>query len=587
MENFNIENLGYTPSTYQMNIFDFVVHGIGNAVIKARAGSGKTSTLVTAMKLIDKKKKCLFLAFNVSIKDELSKKLQDYPNCVVKTVHGLGFDIIRCNTHDKVEVNENKYITFLNQHHSNISDYDIPPARWNSYSRRIIDLLKFARLNMAQSAREIQKIADKHSIDIEFDEINMVMELMSYGKQHITSVDFTDMIWLPVECNMVNKVHKYDWIFNDEVQDYSITYLHLLKKCQKRACRMLSCGDEYQSINQFAGASLEAFNMLCNTEKTNIFTLPISYRCSQLIVNKVHHHVPDIQARENAELGLIKIDSSLDNIKVNDLVLSRHNAPLIKLYAELIDRNLPCQIKGQSDITEQLDNLVNSYASDDDLLSTNINEDGLFPRLYLELIREYINFIQHGMTESDAINTSTIQYLYNNILSLKVLAKHCVTVADLKNKIATIFKTNIQTENPEKVIWLSTIHKAKGLEADNVHIICSSQIPSQAKRTETERIQELNLQYVAYTRAKYRLFFVSEKEFPPMKCFDNNFDVIEEFEAIIQRLKKIYTDENFTIDVENIEIDETPIIDEVQKIEAPMIQIKTDTKQKLLNELFK
>ena len=341
MENLKLDNLGYTPSSYQMDIFNFVLHGIGNAVIKARAGSGKTSTLVTAMKLIDKKKKCLFLAFNVSIKDELSKKLVDYPNCVVKTVHGLGFDIIRCNTNDKVEVNENKYITYLNQNHSTLSEIEIAPARWEIYSRNIINLLNFSRLNMAQSAREIQRIADKQSINIEFDEIDMVMKLMSYGKQNITSVDFTDMIWLPVECNMINKIHKYDWIFNDEVQDYSITYLHLLKKCQGRGCRILSCGDEYQSINQFAGASLEAFNMLCNYEKTSIFTLPISYRCGISIIDKVKHHVPDIQSKENAELGLVKIDSSLDDIKIHDLVLSRHNAPLIKLYAELIEKKLP------------------------------------------------------------------------------------------------------------------------------------------------------------------------------------------------------------------------------------------------------
>ena len=41
-------DLGYTPSTYQQNVFDFVQHGTGNAVISALAGSGKTTVIVSA-----------------------------------------------------------------------------------------------------------------------------------------------------------------------------------------------------------------------------------------------------------------------------------------------------------------------------------------------------------------------------------------------------------------------------------------------------------------------------------------------------------------------------------------------------------
>ena len=43
----------FLPSEYQKIIFDFITNGIGNAVINAKAGSGKTTTLVEAMKLIN------------------------------------------------------------------------------------------------------------------------------------------------------------------------------------------------------------------------------------------------------------------------------------------------------------------------------------------------------------------------------------------------------------------------------------------------------------------------------------------------------------------------------------------------------
>lgn len=53
-------DFGFTPSIYQEKFFDFIQHGVGNAVIKATAGSGKTATAVSAMKLIPSKENAYF-----------------------------------------------------------------------------------------------------------------------------------------------------------------------------------------------------------------------------------------------------------------------------------------------------------------------------------------------------------------------------------------------------------------------------------------------------------------------------------------------------------------------------------------------
>lgn len=60
---------------------------------------------------------------------------------------------------------------------------------------------------------------------------------------------------------------------------------------------------------------------------------------------------------------------------------------------------------------------------------------------------------------------------------------------------------------------MSTVHKAKGLEANNVYIVCKSLMPSKTAQQDWEIRQEENLMYVAYTRAKNILGFVSEKDF--------------------------------------------------------------------------
>jgi superfamily II DNA or RNA helicase len=50
----------FIPSIYQQKIFDFITKGYGSAVINAKAGSGKTTTIVEAMKLINNDKKVLY-----------------------------------------------------------------------------------------------------------------------------------------------------------------------------------------------------------------------------------------------------------------------------------------------------------------------------------------------------------------------------------------------------------------------------------------------------------------------------------------------------------------------------------------------
>ena len=62
-ENFIYEygnlKLNYEPSKYQKDIFEHIRHGNGNLVIEASAGSGKTTTLVNLIKLIELRETCL------------------------------------------------------------------------------------------------------------------------------------------------------------------------------------------------------------------------------------------------------------------------------------------------------------------------------------------------------------------------------------------------------------------------------------------------------------------------------------------------------------------------------------------------
>lgn len=576
---------GYEPSKYQTAIFDFVVHGCGNGVIRARAGSGKTASLIGAMKLVPKNKKCIFLAFNKSVKEEIEKKLVGYDNCTVKTLHGLGYSMISSYIKDKPNVDEFKYNSFLRHNLNELSTAKIKDKKKiTEYCDNIIQLLEFSRMNLAQSNREIENIANEYSIPHENDEVNVVIKLMKWGKKHLDTVDFTDLVWLPYELDIPPKQNKYDWIFNDEAQDYSVAYVKLFMRCFKRGTRFVSCGDEFQSINQFAGASEQAFNTMVSMPNTQVFDLPMSYRCDQEIIKEANRFVKDIIPRDDAGLGIIKHDSRLAEIKDDDLVLSRTNGALIKLYTRLIKLGKACYIKGSDDDKNKLLSVIERFRVGEEL-GKQFECDGLFPRLYDDMISERNKLVDGGMDMIDAINTQSVQSRYDTISSLTTIAAGCNNVTELINRINRIYSRS------NTGICLSTIHKAKGLEANNVHIICRSVMPQKYAKTKSEIQQERNLIYVAITRAKHKLCYVSEKEFPPVRVLDNDSDELTEFKYIESMVCKLYNKEPYepiaNAEISKFRLNNATKVESVHKNDnKKTISQPTKNKRKLIDKLL-
>ena len=102
-----IKQSGKTPSKYQRAIYDEVKRGSGNVVIEARAGSGKTTTLVNALKLLPKDKKILVSAFNVKIAAELRARCPS--NVDVMTLHGFGLRQLKKSLKEREMIDNDEY----------------------------------------------------------------------------------------------------------------------------------------------------------------------------------------------------------------------------------------------------------------------------------------------------------------------------------------------------------------------------------------------------------------------------------------------------------------------------------------------
>ncbi len=99
--------LGFTPSTYQKAIFEWIAEGEGSCVVSAVPGSGKTTTLIKGANYIPRYLKSRFLAFNKHIAQELQGKLPKYIKS--STIHSLGLSSICRHYRGLPEINHRKY----------------------------------------------------------------------------------------------------------------------------------------------------------------------------------------------------------------------------------------------------------------------------------------------------------------------------------------------------------------------------------------------------------------------------------------------------------------------------------------------
>lgn len=500
----------FVPSKYQQGIFDFIQHGNGNAVINALAGSGKTSTIVNAVKLIPSTCNALFIAFNKEIVKELEKKLEGVKNVQVKTLHSLGFLMIRRNLGTNIEIDEYKYRTFIKKNIKQLSSADFDKMTTKliqQYTDNVIQLCDLGRYNLAQCEKDLLQVSARHDIPIIDDECDAVLNVLKWGKENTTSIDFTDMVWLPYELTLNPIGLQYDYIFIDECQDLNAAQRELFLRCFRRGTRFIAVGDKKQAIYSFAGADAKSFAKLQSLPNTTTLPLPISYRCPKKVVNLANQFVDTMECREGAPDGEIVHNVSIKDIHDGDMVLCRTKMPLIKLYMRYLRMGVKSYVRGQ-DIGLNLLRMVDK--TEQIMLNVSLQKDGVFARLYDDLFEERNRLmIKRGMDLEDATLSNQIMNKYDSIKALEILAEGLTSARDLHDRIENVFAESADG------VCLSTIHKAKGLEANNVYILCKTLMPSRLATQNWEKEQEQNLMYVAYTRAKYKLGFVSETEISP------------------------------------------------------------------------
>lgn len=290
--------------------------------------------------------------------------------------------------------------------------------------------------------------------------------------------------------------------------------------------RLILCGDPFQAIYGFAGAdSVAMANMqkrLASTDRGCIeLKLTVTRRCGRAIVAEANKIVPDLEAHVDNPEGKV-LSSALNGVdkplfpigrdsetgeyppghnpatwhyrnfvQDRDMILCRTNAPLVSECFKLIKSGRKANIQGRN-IGQGLISMIERFrAKDLEQLSKKLQQW----------------FDRENAKEHAKKFPSEAKYiaLADKRDCIECFIEQCDTVQAVIAKINSIF-TDANTGG----IMLSSMHKAKGLEAANVYLLSHIPHPHPMAKTKEAKEQESNLMYVARTRAIETLCYVYE-----------------------------------------------------------------------------
>lgn len=479
------------PSPHQEAILDAVRNTSDNLIIQACAGSGKTTTLRMICEAMPISMRVVAVCFNRSIAQEFERKLPRHIE--VGTMHKIGFKIVRQNR-PKARLDEYKINRVLKDFSKRLRFRDNKEASaWCALMQRTAGLV-MATMTNAEDHAELMSLAGYYDLELEPADLADVAMVVRKLRMEQDTISFDDMIDAPLFHGYT--FPKYDVVLIDEAQDLNASQLEF---CARLAAsgRIIAVGDRNQSIYGFRGADHAAMDRLQERFQCRELPLSVCYRCGKSIVAEAQRVVgaEAIQAPDIADDGLVirrepkEMPETLSTLQPGDMVICRTNKPLVAPCFELIRRGIKAVIRGR-DIGKGLLALVDKHAG-------KIGDMPL-DEMIAAVNRwkwQRINILLAQEKEAQA------QTIEDQVDTLAAIAENVGTVQELRKAIETIFSDDVVG------VLFSSVHRAKGLEADCVVLLAPEQIPHPMAKTPEALQQERNLEYVAKTRPRFCLVY--------------------------------------------------------------------------------
>jgi len=361
------------------------------------------------------------------------------------------------------------------------------------------NLINIARIKNHTLKEEYD--TDLYSDDLDYNFLKIIEEELKNHKDSFKLKDFTDMIEKFILSNLCPT---FDVIFIDEAQDLSPIQWKMYDLLKKNSKIVILAGDDDQAIYGWAGADVKRFQNEPAKEKV----LPKSYRVplkvqqvASTIISQIETRIPkEWKPRDNE--GHCEEVYSMEEVDLTQgkwLILARTNYRLIKLKPHLIERGIYFEYKDRKSFSAKLYKAIKDFTrwTDGNPLTPSEIKDifdytGHDFTLDEDKTYDCMDFgIDYTDTWYETFNADPEQTLYIRQM--------------LSNK---------EKLSQDARIKLSTIHSAKGGEADNVLLILDNtdKIREGIEKSPEKADEEHRVWYVGVTRTKQNLYIMAAKE---------------------------------------------------------------------------
>lgn len=466
-----------TPTEEQFHILSLVQASKENLLIRALAGTGKTSTL----ELIERAsnvRPILCLAFNKKIAEEMEKRFLS--TTTVRTLNGLGHRIWSKTCAGSVTLDPKKTQAIFKEVVTALPRSTQQEA-WDVYWPTIqaVGLAKalgyvpdgtYPNAKRLIGPDAFHASLDEKPEDLTADLIDTILAI-SIRQAYKGLIDYNDQIYMPGLFG--GTFPRFPLVMVDEAQDLSPVNHAMLDKLVPSS-RVIAVGDPWQSIYGFRGAKQNGMSDAQARFKMTPCDLSVSFRCRQAVVEAARWRVPHFKWLKDG--GHVE---SLQSLDVNDVVgnavfICRNNAPLYRLAFNLLSSGRSVSVGG-SDVGPKLIGIMKK-----------LGEPSMKKAAVLAAIDDWL-------LERLAKESKTAQEIAD---CMYIFAEHGPNLGLAISYAEHLFK---QTGS----IKLMTGHKSKGLEFETVYHLD----PWLCRDDE----QDQNLRYVITTRAKDTLYEVDSE----------------------------------------------------------------------------
>lgn len=493
-------------------------------------GTGKTTTLINMVEAAldsgTRPTDIAFLAFTRKAANEAKERAAKRFNLnpeedlrSFRTIHSFALSRIRIKSEEVMQPSHYRELGAalgyrFEMSGGGLSAGDIFESKAND---PILSLVNLARLKKTDLRTEY----DHSNLYVDWNLVKYVSEGLTEYKESFGMYDFTDMLEQFIR-QADQCCPTFQLTFLDEAQDLSPMQWDIAHILDGKSQRMYCAGDDDQAIYRWAGADVEHFINLPGGAETleQSYRVPRSvHEVAERIVGRIHRRYPKTyHARE--ERGKVAQITEISELDLHEpdsgswLIMAQAGYMLSPLAAELKSLGVLFNDRGRRSISDKISMAVNGW----ERLRKGIAISGEEVRA----IYSYMSSKTHigrgfkklpGVDDSDQLTMGDLIADHGLLADPKAVWHEAMDLLP-ENDRAYIVAMLRRGEkfNGEPRVSVSTIHGAKGGEADNV--VLFTDLSSAAQNAASLDADDLHrVFYVGVTRTRKNLYLVEPEDF--------------------------------------------------------------------------